>query len=187
MPEHPRPQEDRGVIATGLRAGAGVSALLGGWIAVATTIAVLGRYLFNRPIVLLFELVEFSLLAMTMLAVGYVAHRDRHVRVEFGELGGGPVTRRSFRGLTNIFSALVGTVLGAVVAGAALWVAIGDYQNDIRMLTRYRPPRWPIVSVIFVGMAMLAVQQARVLVRSLRGEAPPAASELVDEETPPLL
>lgn len=59
-----------------------ISALLLFFDAVLTTIAVLSRYLFNKPMGWYVELVEYSLIFVTFLSTAWLLQNKGHVKIE---------------------------------------------------------------------------------------------------------
>jgi len=73
------------------------------------TCDVMGRYLFNKPILGTFEIFEILLPAIVLLGLGYTQEKNAHVRVELF------ISRLSFRKRT---------ILDLVTNGCALFISI---------------------------------------------------------------
>jgi TRAP-type C4-dicarboxylate transport system permease small subunit len=116
------------------------------------TCDVLGRYLFNKPIVGTFEIFEILLPAIVLLGLGYTQEKNAHVRVELF------ISRLPFRKQT---------ILDFVTNGLALfmsvlilwrgWVLATGYWRVGRMIPTIRVPMFLPQLLVPLGALMLVL------------------------------
>ncbi len=135
--------------------------LITGWIITD----VLGRVLFNHPIIGTPEVAANSLAAIAFLQIPYVMMSKGHVR------SGMLVERMGVMGsqILEIFAGVLGFALFAV-ATVANWSptlhswAIGEYEGEGAL----RVPSYPVKTIILIGCAILTIQFLISIVQSTR-------------------
>ncbi len=148
-----------------------LASLVGAFVVVATLVLVGLRYWLNITPTQLFELVEFAMLFMAFLAVGYVARDGGHIQVEIIGAREGTLAHH----VTEIASGLVVVlVCGALAYGAGVFT-LDSLESGVSVPTRLAPPRWAIMWIVPVGFAMVALHQALALLRQLTGGRSTAA------------
>ncbi len=144
-----------------LSALAGISLI---FMMAAITIGVLTRYLLNRPITGVDEIVQMAGVALVMLALPYATLHGAHVRVDIfddalGRLG---------RAVGDVFSRLVSGFVLVVLVDRA-WDKTLDayeYADTTNMLGM---PVWPFYGVLMMGVALCLVVFAAELVLIFTG------------------
>ncbi len=142
----------------------GLSGLLLWGMAISVTISVLARYFLGRPLAPLFEVTEYGILAVTMIAAAAIARDDAHVRMDLIDEY---VPARANQ-ILDYAADVVVLATSAVVAAASVYVVYRSYASGIRTTTFMRLPRWPILSMIPIGMSLVVIEQLRRLYRRAR-------------------
>ncbi len=163
-------------IDRGLRSVRHVAAVLTGAMAVAVLAMIVLRQAFQIPAPFLFEGTEFAVLFVTMLAAAPLASQDGHIRVDV--LSGQRGSRR-WR-VTELLSASITLAFTLLLAVGSAYLTLESLERGHAMMTTLQPPRWTVMWVIPVGMALLAVRQVITIARVLRGEEPYAEDETTD-------
>jgi len=119
-----------------------------------TTVDVVMRYVFNRPLPDVYNLCEMLIVGIVYLAIAYVQQQKSHVRVDviIDRLQGPP--RLAFE-LGTLILALVGFSFMAWQAGRLAWDAwvTGDYSMG---LVEY--PYWPSKFAMTLGIGLLCLR-----------------------------
>ncbi|MDR5866428.1 TRAP transporter small permease [Halomonas koreensis] len=135
-------------------------AWLAGLVLVAATglvfMEILSRLIFDKSLVWVIELSEYSLLYMTFLGAPYLLEKHRHVAIDIVTDALPDLPRR-------VLSALM-CALGAVACGYCAWVGglvtLDQFEYGMRETTLMRPPSYLITMVFPLGMLLLAIQFA---------------------------
>ncbi len=119
-----------------------------------TTADVVGRYVFNNPVIGTVEVSEFMLLGIVFLSVGYVQAVRGHIAVEVITSW---LPRRTQIGL-EIFGHILGLFLYSIITwktGVQAYNAwsIGDFSAGVIEF-----PLWPAKSLIPLGMGILCLR-----------------------------
>ncbi|TCP53072.1 TRAP-type C4-dicarboxylate transport system permease small subunit [Tamaricihabitans halophyticus] len=165
----------RGPVGRILRALTTASAVLAGaglvYMALATILAVVLRYVFRQPNRFLFESTEFALALTVFFALGMVALYDRHVRVDL-------IPRRFAR--TNRKVDIGARFATAAIAGTFGWFAVQlfvrDLETGIRMGSTFGLPRWILMLALTVGLVLLAANELRGALERLHATGTDAAT-----------
>ena len=115
---------------------------------------VLGRYLFNAPLTGTLEFTESLLVLIIFLSVALTQYDGGHIRVTL-------LTRRLPRACARaltVFCMLAGAVFFAWCAYAAWKFAAQSWSFNEQEWGTVVFPLWPVKFVVFVGIAMLAIQ-----------------------------
>jgi tripartite ATP-independent transporter DctM subunit len=119
---------------------------------VITTLDVIGRYVFNRPVPGANELAEFLQVTVVYCGVAYTALKKGHVAVDvlFNRLS------RRVQDFLFSFTSFVGTVLFGLIA----WQSVAQ-SLVFKAATRSSPvleiPLWPFVLVVAFGSGILSL------------------------------
>jgi TRAP-type C4-dicarboxylate transport system permease small subunit len=121
---------------------------------VATLTEVTMRYLFNRPIQGVVEVVEYSLLWITCLVATWVLREEGHVSVDVAL---NQLTPRARAVLTSITSALCALVC-LVITWYGLKTTWFYFQSNYRIATPLKPQAAYLVVIIPFGFLILSIQ-----------------------------
>ena len=142
-------------------------AVAAGLVLVAATIVVLteivSRYFFHRPILGAIEFTEYCLLWATFLAVPWLQARNGNVRVDFIL----QMLARDTRLVVLAGASLLSSLVCAVIAYYGAAVVLSHLEMGYRLPTPLHPPSAPIMAVIPVGSALLAIQFLRQMFQHL--------------------
>jgi C4-dicarboxylate transporter DctQ subunit len=114
-------------------------------------IEVFSRY-FLTPTIWVAEISSIIILWICFLVPAWVLRKDAHVRMDLLLQRLKPKTQA----MINFFTYLAGVVVMLIVAGAGLMTTI--YWIGNKTPTMLMLPRSPIISIIFVGSLLFAVQ-----------------------------
>lgn len=151
-----------------VRAGAVVLAVM----MTMTFLDVVGRYVFNSPIVGTVDMTELYMGLIVYLGIGYTTHRRAHISVDLltGRLG--PRTRLWFDLLAQIISGVLVTLICW-----QLWSIAGDTldNNDSTRVWELRiyPVVYAMAAASVLMVAALASQLLRTVVAIASGRPPP--------------
>jgi TRAP-type C4-dicarboxylate transport system permease small subunit len=124
---------------------------------------IIGRYLFNRPVPMTYEVGSFMMVFIVFLGLAYTQRVGAHIRVEFLTLHLSPRTRA----LLDIIASVLGLGLYAVITYEGFlwsWASweVGDYVAGLVNI-----PRYPSQFVVPFGAAILCLQFLADIVRRL--------------------
>jgi TRAP-type C4-dicarboxylate transport system permease small subunit len=113
-----------------------------------------GRYLFNSPVPMTYEVGSFMMVFVVFLAMAYTQRAGAHIRVEF-------LTSRlpaRVRMILDIVASILGVLLYATIAYQGFkwsWTSwkVGDYVAGLVNI-----PRWPSQFAVPIGAAILCLQ-----------------------------
>ena len=124
-----------------------------------TTVDVVGRYLFNRPITGVFELTEYLVLILIFSFIGYTQSQKGHVAVDILL----PLLPQKLKKLTDVGNHLVCLVL----MGLITWMgvvkalelrAVGEASPNLQI------PAYPFASYLVLGCFAMCVELLRSVV-----------------------
>ena len=121
---------------------------------VLVTADVTGRYVFNKPVPMTYEVGSFMLVFIVFLGMAYTQKMGSHIRVEFLTLRMSPKVRASF----NLFAYTLGILLyGAIFYQGFKWsydaFQIGEYVAGLVNI-----PKWPSMFAVPFGALLLSLQ-----------------------------
>jgi TRAP-type transport system small permease protein len=121
-----------------------------------TTLDVVLRYAFNRPLVGVYELQEFMLVGVVFLALAYVQSSNGHIYVDL------LTNRFSERGQTalRIFSHAVSLLIFGLITwqgGLRAWTALITGQSREGLISY---PLWPAKWVLTIGVGFFCLRLA---------------------------
>lgn len=134
-------------------------------IACAIFYEVISRYFFNKPSRWVVQFSEYGLVFLGFLAAPWVLRDEAHVKVEM-------LTELISNGARQRMFAITSWV-GALMCGILAWVsaiyAWELYERGEMIFRSIITPKWPMLAVITLGLALMAIQFVR---RALAGERP---------------
>lgn len=153
-----------GVISS-LLARVGAVALLA--MMLLTTADVIGRYIFNKPIVGAFEITEFLVLILIFSFIGYTQGEKGHISVD--------LVFSRFPKRAQIFIDLFNHSICLVVVGLIAWMGVQqglELKEVAERSSNLGIPRYPFAFFLAFGSAVMCIEFIRDLMRlamSLRG------------------
>ncbi|MBI4187503.1 MAG: TRAP transporter small permease [Chloroflexi bacterium] len=120
------------------------------------------RYFFNRPLLWVFDVTEYSLVFITFLAAAWLLKKESYVVMDFLLIRLSQKTQAVVNTVTSVISALVCLVL--------VWygtdVTLDLFRLGIREQTQLRAPSFALYAIIPIGSLLLFAQ----FLRKTRGE-----------------
>jgi TRAP-type mannitol/chloroaromatic compound transport system permease small subunit len=127
------------------------------------------RFLFNRPIVGVNEVLEISIVAMLYMQVTEALREGRHTRSDAFTLQLQRRRPRAAAVLDAVFHA-AGFVLMVIII-FAVWPRLREsYSSNLTIGNRgvFVVPEWPLRAVILAGCMLMAIQFAAIVVKLVR-------------------
>jgi TRAP-type C4-dicarboxylate transport system permease small subunit len=150
-----------------------VTGTLLAFITALTTLDVVGRYLFNRPLRGAFELTEMVMATLIFAALPLVTLRREHVAVDLLDAWLGPRARKVQHALIQVACTAILAVLAWVMFRQARQSALDGLHTDALRL--------PIAPILYFGAAAILVAAIIHFIHACR---PPGPERPADE--PPL-
>jgi TRAP-type C4-dicarboxylate transport system permease small subunit len=119
------------------------------------------------------EVSEYGLLIVCFLGAPYVLRHGDHIRVDVVLRNVGPVWKGRLLILSNLIAALTCLFLGWFAAGEALTA----YMRGAILFKEIEMPQWIVLSVMPVGMLLLAWEFSSRIVRRLAGIEVPGEAD----------
>jgi TRAP-type C4-dicarboxylate transport system permease small subunit len=115
------------------------------------------RYVFYRPLGWVKEVSEYTLVGLGFLGAAWILKDDAHVKMDL------VLSKVSSRAQTmlNIITSVIGTIIVLIVTWFSLRVTVDFYRGKYLMMSVLEPPKWILLSPIFVGCLILAIQFMR--------------------------
>jgi TRAP-type C4-dicarboxylate transport system permease small subunit len=115
---------------------------------------IFGRYLFNSPVPMTYEVGSFLMVFVVFLGLAYTQRTGAHIRVEFFTLH----LSARVRAMLDILASVLGLLLYiTIVYQSFIWAwaswQVGDYVSGL-----VNSPRWPSQFVVPLGAALLCLQ-----------------------------
>ena len=146
----------RTVFNTILKVSGWISALLIAYIALAITVEVVLRYLFNATIIWINDFVEYSILWATFLGAAYVLKEERHIEMDFFISG----LHRKARVVSKIVTSFIGFAISALLAVFSGITTIDNYIRGVRIIRTIEVPKFMVLIPVFIGCVLLTIQFA---------------------------
>lgn len=134
-----------------------LSALLLAFIMFSICLEVIMRYFLNRPLVWVIEMTEYALLYITFLGTAWLLRREGHVTVDILLVRLGPKSHAAL----GLLSSIIGIIISLVLTWYSADVAWDHYLRGIFKPTVLQFPTAPVLAIIPVGSAILAIQFIR--------------------------
>ncbi len=115
---------------------------------------IFGRYLFNSPVPMAYEVGSFLMVFVVFLGLAYTQKMGAHIRVEILTLRLSPRARD----VLDILASVLGLILYATITyQSVIWAwaswQVGDYVAGLINI-----PRWPSQFAVPLGSALLCLQ-----------------------------
>jgi len=115
------------------------------------------RYLFLRPLGWVKEVSEYILVALGFLVAAWILKDDGHVKMDLVISKVSPKTQT----LMNIITSTISTLVVLVIALFSARVTVQFYQTRLVTPTVLEPQKWILLTPIFLGALLLAIQFIR--------------------------
>jgi TRAP-type C4-dicarboxylate transport system permease small subunit len=115
------------------------------------------RYLFLRPLGWVKEVSEYILVALGFLVAAWILKDDGHVKMDLVISKVSPKTQT----LMNIITSTISTLVVLIIALFSARVTLQFYQTKLVAPTVLEPQKWILLTPIFVGALLLAIQFIR--------------------------
>ncbi len=138
------------------RANRALSAVAAAFVVVMTVSVlydVFARLLFRAPTIWVIDMNEYLLVYLTFVPAAWILMNDHHVKVELVTARLKAPAQRRLRVVTDIFGLLYCVVL-AWQGWAVAWHAL---ENGYRFSTALNFPKFPVLIIIPIGAAWLAL------------------------------
>lgn len=148
-------------------------------VALLISATVVSRYFLGQPLTAFFELSEYAIVVITMLASPLLVRENGHIKMDL--LAERLDSKHVLMRVTTWFSSIVVLVVCANIAYFAVKVALSDLRSGTTTASYMAPPRWSITVIMALGGVGLAVEAARRVVNLALGriqtEATPDVSK----------
>lgn len=115
------------------------------------------RYLFNKPLGWVKEVSEYTLVGLGFLVAAWILKDDGHVKMDLLLSKVSPRTQTMLNIITSAFS----TIIVLIVTWFTLRVIVDFYKTKLVAPTVLEPPKWILLTPIFVGSLLLGMQFIR--------------------------
>lgn len=154
-----------------------VLAVLAGLLILAIMIGVSAdvgaRYLFNAPLVWMFEAVQYALLAVLFLGSPWVTRNNGHVAIDL-LLEAFPLRLRR---MMQCFAFLAAGATSGFLSWWAAVVTIDNWSRTVLTTGIYPVPRHYLIALICIGLFMSSIEFVRLAWRAARGELAAPATD----------
>ena len=115
------------------------------------------RYLFNKPLGWVKEVSEYTLVGLGFLVAAWILKDDAHVKMDLvlNKVGHRAQT------MMNIITSGISTLIVFITTCFTLRVIIDFYRTKLVAPTVLEPPKWILLTPIFVGCLLLGIQFIR--------------------------
>jgi TRAP-type C4-dicarboxylate transport system permease small subunit len=115
------------------------------------------RYLFNKPLGWVKEVSEYTLVGLGFLVAAWILKDDAHVKMDLVLNKVGSRTQT----MMNIITSGISTIVVLITTWFTLRVIVDFYRTKLVAPTVLEPPKWILLTPIFVGCFLLAIQFIR--------------------------
>ena len=115
------------------------------------------RYLFNKPLGWVKEVSEYTLVGLGFLVAAWILKDDAHVKMDLVLNKVGPRVQT----MMNIITSGISTIVVLITTWFTLRVIVDFYRTKLVAPTVLEPPKWVLLTPIFVGCLLLAIQFIR--------------------------
>jgi TRAP-type C4-dicarboxylate transport system permease small subunit len=129
---------------------------------ILTVVDVIGRYVFNAPILGAFEMTEFLVLILVFSFLGYAQAKKSHVTVDilFDRFPG------KLKTIVTIFNYLLCIVIIFIIAWMGFEKGIETFHTGEKPLN-LAIPNWPFVFFLSFGSAVMCIEFIRNIIKVL--------------------
>ena len=115
------------------------------------------RYLFYRPLGWVKEVSEYILVFLGFLVAAWILKDDGHVKMDLVLNNVSPRVQT----MMNIITSIISIIVVFIITWFSLRVIIEFYQTRLVTPSVLEPPKWILITPIFVGSLLLAIQFIR--------------------------
>lgn len=115
------------------------------------------RYLFLRPLGWVKEISEYILVVLGFLVAAWILKDDGHVKMDLVLTKVSPKAQT----LMNIVTSTISTIVVLVITWFSVRVTLQFYQTKLVAPTVLEPQKWILLTPIFLGALLLAIQFVR--------------------------
>ena len=115
------------------------------------------RYLFLRPLGWVKEVSEYILVVLGFLVAAWILKDDGHVKMDLVLTKVSPKAQT----LMNIVTSTISTIVVLVITWFSVRVTLQFYQTKLVAPTVLEPQKWILLTPIFLGALLLAIQFVR--------------------------
>jgi len=115
------------------------------------------RYLFYRPLGWVKEVSEYILVFLGFLVAAWILKDDGHVKMDLVLNKVGPRAQT----MMNIITSLISIIVVFILTWFSLRVILQFYQTKLVTPSVLEPQKWVLLTPIFVGSLLLAIQFIR--------------------------
>lgn len=126
-------------------------------LAIIVSLEVVLRYFFGKPTSWVVEISEYILLFIPFLVGAWVLQKEGHVKMDLFLVRLNEKNRNLAISITSFTSAII----CAILTFFGIKTAIYFYQVGYKTPTVLNLPKYILISIIFIGMALLCVQFIR--------------------------
>ena len=115
------------------------------------------RYLFYRPLGWVKEVSEYILVFLGFLVAAWILKDDGHVKMDLVLNNVSPRVQT----MMNIITSIISIIVVFIITWFSLRVIIQFYQTKLVTPSVLEPQKWILITPIFVGSLLLAIQFIR--------------------------
>ena len=115
------------------------------------------RYLFYKPLGWVKEVSEYILVVLGFLVAAWILKDDGHVKMDLVLTKVSPRVRT----VMNIITSIISIIVVFIITWFSLRVIIQFYQTKLVTPSVLEPQKWILITPIFVGCLLLAIQFIR--------------------------
>lgn len=115
---------------------------------------IFGRYLFNSPVPMTYEVGSFMMVFIVFLGLAYTQRMGAHIRVEFLTLR----LSQRLRVRLDLVASILGLLLYATITYQGYYWSLTSYQVGDYVAGLINIPRWPSQFMVPLGAAILCLQ-----------------------------
>ena len=115
------------------------------------------RYLFYRPLGWVKEVSEYILVFLGFLVAAWILKDDGHVKMDLVLNNVSPRVQT----MMNIVTSIISVIVVFIITWFSLRVIIQFYQTKLVTPSVLEPQKWILITPIFVGSLLLAIQFIR--------------------------
>jgi len=140
-----------------------LAGLIVSFVTISVCLGIISRYVFNRPIVWVVEICEYSLLYITFLVAAWVLRQEQHVSLDlvFCRLS----AKR--QAITSMITSLIAGITFLIITFYGLKVTKSQFDTKYFTPTVLEFPKFAITLIIPVGGFLLLIQIIRKICRHM--------------------
>jgi TRAP-type C4-dicarboxylate transport system permease small subunit len=115
------------------------------------------RYLFYRPLGWVKEVSEYILVVLGFLVAAWILKDDGHVKMDLVLSNVSPRAQT----MMNIITSFISVIVVLIITWFSLRVTFQFYKTKLLTPSVLEPPKWILITPIFVGSLLLTIQFIR--------------------------